>query len=206
MSRRGCLMVHLVSFQAVGRDTNRTLDYKEPWQAARPAHVIPPDTDNTDDMDLIKINIPDPKARPLPTPHLPVKDKALPATPSVTPPEADEVDNIVISDSDFVASAQKPLMRRQLAPIHDDPSSLPEVPPEYTPGPTENTTTFDTLRLHRIFGCRRFKNQNHITAASKNAELIKCGEMPSTIGDFVTINKPNKGKPLTKHRKFPKIP
>jgi hypothetical protein len=26
--------------------------------------------------------------------------------------------------------------------------------------------------------------------------------MPSTIGDFVTINNPNKGKTLTKHRRF----
>jgi hypothetical protein len=193
---------NLVSFQAVGRSTNRKLDYREPKQTACPVHIVPPDEDDAADLELIKINIPDPKARPLPTPASPEPVDVPITPPPPSPEEVPQDDSIVISDSDFVASAQQPLTKRMLAHIHDDPSSLPEVPPEYTPGPTENTTTFDQLRLHRIFGCRRFKNQNHITAASKNAELIKCGEMPSTIGDFVTINNPNKGKPLTKHRKF----
>jgi hypothetical protein len=191
---------NLVSFQAVGRGSNRTLDYKEPKQPeaeARTAHIVPPDDDDADALSQIKISIPDPKAWPFPQDDAPLCDSP-PTTPPPDSPVSDK-DNIVISDSDFVASAQQPLTKRMLAHIHEDPSSLPEVPPEYTPGPTENTTTFDPLRLHRIFGCRRFKNQTHITAASKNAELIKCGEMPSTIGDFVTIYNPNKGKTLTKH-------
>jgi hypothetical protein len=60
-----------------------------------------------------------------------------------------------------------------LAAIHNDVTKIPSIPPSYTPAPTENTTTFDSLHLHRIFGCRRFKNQLHITSASQNAELIK---------------------------------
>lgn len=99
-------------------------------------------------------------------------------------------------------SAAKPLTKRMLHTIHEDITCLPEVPPSYTPGPAKNTTSFDSLRLHRIFGCRRFKNQLHITTASKNAQLIRCGEMPSTIGDFTTINNPPKGKKLTQRRRF----
>jgi hypothetical protein len=178
---------NLVSYKSLGHSHTKALDYKEPRvPTARPAHIIPPD----DDWTQIKINIPDPKARsppapsPSPTPPPSPPPQATPSTPD---------DSIVISDSDLVDSAKKTLTKRMIAQIHDDLSSLPEVPPEYTPGPSEHTTTFDSLRLHCIFRCRRFKNQNHITAASKNAELLKCGEMPSTIGDFVTINNPNKG-------------
>jgi hypothetical protein len=187
---------NLVSYKSLGHSHTKALDYKEPrFPSARPAHIIPPD----DDWTQIKITIPDPKARSLPATSPP---SAPPPSPSPPAPTSTPDDAIVISDSDLVDSAKKPLTKRMIAQIHDDPSSLPEIPPEYTSGPSENTTTFDSLRLHRIFGCRRFKNQNHTTAASKNAELLKCGEMPSTIGDFVTINNPNKGKPLTKHRKF----
>ena len=39
-------------------------------------------------------------------------------------------------------------------------------------------------------------------AASKNATLIRCGERPTTIGDYTTINSPSHGKPIQKHRKF----
>jgi transposase InsO family protein len=76
------------------------------------------------------------------------------------------------------------------------------VPPAHTPGPAEHRTTFDSLKLHRIFGCRRFKNQNHLIAASSNAQLIKSGELPPTLGDFATINSPAKGKPLLQPRKY----
>jgi hypothetical protein len=53
-----------------------------------------------------------------------------------------------------------------------------------------------------VFGNRNFKNQLHITAASKNAQLIRCGERPSSIGDYTTINNPPRGKPIKKRRKF----
>jgi transposase InsO family protein len=32
--------------------------------------------------------------------------------------------------------------------------------------------------------------------------MVKGGELPVSLGDFTTINKPNKGKPITKHRKY----
>jgi hypothetical protein len=120
---------NLVSFQAVG-------DYKEPKQlAARPAHIVPPeDDDDADALSQIKITIPDPKARPFPQDTTPPHNHP-PTTPYPKSQVPDE-DNLVISDSDFVASAQQPLTKRMLTHIHDDPSSLPEVPPEYTPGPT----------------------------------------------------------------------
>ena len=51
-------------------------------------------------------------------------------------------------------------------------------------------------------GCRYFRNQQHLIAATANAKLIKSGELPATLGDYATMNKPNKGKTLTKSRKY----
>jgi hypothetical protein len=179
---------NIVSYKSIGRQLNVKLDYKEPkYPQARPAHLIPDD----EDLQHVTFHVPDPKARKLPP---------VPSTPSVPDPDPD--DSIIISDDELTQSATKPLTKRMLAAIHDDVSKIPSVPPAYTPAPAENSTKFDSLHLHRIFGCRKFKNQTHITAASKNAELIRCGEMPSTIGDYTTINNPAKGKPLTKRRKY----
>jgi hypothetical protein len=179
---------NIVSYKSIGRNSKVKLDYKQPkYPQARAAHIIP-----DDDHQYVTFHVPDPKARPLPT--------SKPSTPP--PPVSDPDDTIVVTDDALTQSASKPLTKRMLAAIHDDVSKIPNVPPAYTPAPTENTTTFDSLHLHRIFGCRRFKNQTHITAASQNATLIRCGEMPSTIGDYTTINNPAKGKPLTKRRKY----
>jgi transposase InsO family protein len=183
---------NIVSFKAIGRSPCKRVDYKEPKhpQARPAAHLIP-----NDDLHHISFHIPDPKARKLPPPK--------PSAPTPTPlPDSSDHDSTVVSDEDLTASASKPLTKRMLATIHEDPSNFQPVPPQYTPAPSENTTKFDSLRLHRIFGCRRFKNQLHITSASLNAELIRCGEMPTTIGDYTTINNPPKGKPLKKRRKY----
>ena len=117
-------------------------------------------------------------------------------------PDTNSPHQTTLSDDELIQSSNAPLPKRTLQSIHHDVSKIPEVPPVYTPGPAEKRTLFDSLQLHRIFGCRKFRNQRHIIAASKNASLIKAGEMPKTLGDFTTINNPNKGKPLTRRRKY----
>ena len=56
------------------------------------------------------------------------------------------------------------------------------------------STTFDTLKLHKIFGCRRFRNQQHLAHSSANAKLISTGKLPVNLGSFVTIINPPAGK------------
>lgn len=138
---------------------------------------------------------------------VPKAGKIAPPQTSSPPPPSTSHDSPnselnVITDDELIESAEKPLTKRMLRAIHDDISNLPEVPPSYTPGPAENTTAFDSLRVYRMFGCTKFKNQSHLTAASKNATLIRCSERPSTIGDYTTINNPPRGKPIKKRRKF----
>jgi hypothetical protein len=76
------------------------------------------------------------------------------------------------------------------------------VPSSATPSAVEHRTEFDPLKLHRIFGCRRFRNLKHVTAASQNATLLSTGELPATIGDYATINNPPHGKPLRTRRRY----
>jgi hypothetical protein len=45
-----------------------------------------------------------------------------------------------------------PLTDRLLHKLHDDIANLPPVPPNATPAPCENRTSFDSLALHNIFG------------------------------------------------------
>jgi hypothetical protein len=186
----------LLNFKAIGRDPSEPLSYAEPrfsdpaFDSARPAHIIEPDPDDDVDHSSITYSIPTPKTTPTPIS-------------TTTPPQSCPSSPQSILDLDAQeTSAKTPLSQRILHAIHADPSALPPIPPSYTPGACENRTTFDALKLHKIFGCRRFRTQTHLIAASKNASLLAGGELPSTIGDFASITMPNRGKPITKRRRF----
>ncbi|KAL7549847.1 hypothetical protein ACHAWF_013106, partial [Thalassiosira exigua] len=117
-----------------------------------------------------------------------------PATPTTPSPTIDE--------AALLQSAAKPISTRQLAKLHADPQSLPDVRPCNTPAACESRTKFETLKLHRIFGCRKFKNYKHLTSASANGTLLHSGELPPSLGDFATIANPPRGKPIKKHRRY----
>eukprot|EP00956_Cyclotella_meneghiniana_P026201 scaffold56081_cov49-Cyclotella_meneghiniana.AAC.1 len=192
---------NVLSYKSIGRSSDK-IDYAEPRvyptpqprPVARPAHLIPPDNE----MARVTFNVPTPKSGPPPPSSQPPTPS--PPTPESSPPDTSTV--VPISDDELITASSAPLSTKTLASLHPDPSNLPPVPPASTPGPAEARTTFDPLKLHRIFGCRRFLNQQHVIAASANAKLTKQGELPVTLGDFSTMNKPNKGKPLTKHRHY----
>ena len=58
--------------------------------------------------------------------------------------------------------------------VHRYSINLHPIPSSSTLSPCENRTYFESLNLHRIFGCRKFCNKNHITAAT-NASLVNSG-------------------------------
>ena len=95
----------------------------------------------------------------------------------------------------------EPLSLHTLTIVHKDASNLYPIPPSSTPAPCDNRTKFELLNLHRIFRCRQFRNQKHLTAAT-NASLVNSGLLPSNIGFFVTIVNQAKGKPIKKRRQF----
>jgi hypothetical protein len=183
---------NILDFQSIGPSHSSGLDYAEPREypkpKARPATLIPPDTDTLDHLS-VSFNIPTPKSgSPPPKPPSPPVPSPTPSPEHPRPPSPTSV----ITDEELISASSKPLSAKVLTSLHKDPSNLPPVPTAHTPGPAE----------HRIFGSRRFKNQNHLIAASSNAQLIKSGELPPTLGDFATINNPAKGKPLSQPRKY----
>jgi hypothetical protein len=193
---------NILDYQSLGASNTDRIDYAEPRiypkPCARPATIIPPDPDDIDHA-TVKFNVPTPKSGSTP----PKPPTPLPTTSPPTPESSvSEEPAMVISDEELVKSSAEPISNKVLTSLHSDPTNLPPVPPSQTPGPAESRTVFDSLKLHRIFGCRRFKNQKHVIAASSNATLLKCGELPPTLGDFATINKPDKGKPLTQPCKY----
>ena len=89
-----------------------------------------------------------------------------------------------------------------LSTVHELPAELPDVRPCNVPEPCESRVDFDNLKLHRIFGCRHFRNQQQVTVESANPELIHSGELPPTLGAFVTITNPPRCKSLRKRHKI----
>ena len=191
---------NLLSYKSLGRSYNGHIDYVEPRTpqdvskpSSRPSttveppstsvHIIPSDDDSTFETPTAD------DVTPTPSPS------DVMASPP--PPESESP----ITDDELAANTAAPLTSRTLKTIHHDPTSLPAVPPAYTAAPCESRTTFDTLAIHKIFGCRRFRNQCHVTDAS-NAKLIHTGELPATLGSFATIPNPPRGKPLKKRRRF----
>ena len=75
------------------------------------------------------------------------------------------------SDAILHKNLVEPLYIRTLRLFHKYSNNLPPIPPSSTPAPCENRTQFEFLNIHRIFGCRKFRNKKHLTAAT-DASLV----------------------------------
>jgi hypothetical protein len=184
---------NFISYEPIGcSQPNITIDYCKPRNyvppAARPAAHL-----------SVHYSVPTPKCVRVAAPIL---RSPIPTSTPIDDAATEPTDTFKISDKELIASTRLPLSPRLLRAIHSDPATLPPVPPYATPAAAGSRTTFDSLKLHRKFGCRRFRNQEHITSASSNAKLINTGVFPSTIGDFATITNPPRGKPIKKRRHF----
>ena len=105
------------------------------------------------------------------------------------------------SDETLHKNSVESLSTRTINIVHNDATNIPPVPPSSTPAPCKNMTKFESLNLHRIFGCRQFRNQKQLTAAI-NAIIVNSSLLLSTIGSFSTIANIPKVKPITKRRKY----
>ena len=166
-------------------------------------HIIEPDSDDGVDY-LLTYHVPTPKQatpslRPTrqPTPQAPIQQ------PTTDPPlEEDSPDSTTISEAELLQNTSTLLSQTMLNKLHSIPTDIPEVRPRNTPAACENRTTFDTLKLHKIFGCRRFCNQQHLAQSSANAKLISTDELPANLGSFATITNPPAGKLSCRRRKY----
>ena len=193
------LYENLVSCQSLGSYYNVPIDYIEPKAPSSKTMETPSGRSST--------------ITPEPThqlPHIiPSDDESITSQTSLAPSfQSDNQPQPLINikssdpnDSLLHKNSLEPLSLRTLKLIHKDTSNLPPIPPSSTPAPCENRTQFNSLNLHRIFGCRQFRNQKHLTAAT-NASLVNSGLLTSIIGSFATIANPDKRKPINKQRQF----
>jgi hypothetical protein len=148
----GSHLLFPTDYQSIGPSQTSGLDYAEPREypkpKARPATLIPPDTDTLDHLS-VSFNIPTPKSGS-PPPKQPSPSVQSPP-PSPEPPRPPSPTS-VITDDELISASSKPISSKVLTSLHKDPSNLPPEPPAHTPGPAEHRTTFDSLKLHRIFG------------------------------------------------------
>ena len=63
---------------------------------------------------------------------------------------------------------------------------MPDIRPCETASLSDTRQSFDPLNLHRLFGCRHFRNPKHTTSAANNTTLIDTRKPPTTLGAFTT--------------------
>ena len=184
---------NFISYEPIGRsDPHVSIDYCEPRH-------YPPPTARLAAHLSVEYSIPTPKCVRVAVPTTP---QPIPASLPIEDPATVPTDTIKIFNKELLAFTKLCLSPRLIKALHLYPDNLPPVPPYATPAAAESRTSFDSLKLHRIFGCLRFCNQEHVTSASSNAKLINTGEFPSTIGNFATITNPAWGKSIKKHCRF----
>ena len=84
--------------------------------------------------------------------------------------------------------------------FHHPASILPAVRPCNTANASDTKTHWSAEEIHRIMGCRKFRNYKHILNVSRDGEWIDGGEFPPSLGSFATIPKAKRGKPLNRSR------
>ena len=83
-----------------------------------------------------------------------------------------------------------------IAHLHHPDTTPPPVRPCDTPNPSDTKSTWTAEELHRITGCRRFRNYRHLIQSTKDGSFVDNGEFPASIGAYATIPKAARGKPI----------
>ena len=150
-----------------------------------------------------------PEPKPLSTHTIPSDEDSIssqaPLPPSIEidclPHPSTKVKPTEPSDAKLQKNSIKPLSIRTLNMVHRDATNLLPIPPSLTPAPCDNLTQFESLDLHRIFGCKQSRNQKYLTAET-NASLVNSDLLPITISSFANISNTTKVNPIKKRRQY----
>jgi hypothetical protein len=80
--------------------------------------------------------------------------------------------------------------------LHHSDKPPPSICPCDTPNASDSKHHFTAEELHRLTGCRRFRNYRHLIHTSRDGEFLDNGEFPLSLGAYTTIPKSPRGKPL----------
>ena len=81
-----------------------------------------------------------------------------------------------------------------IATLHHSGTSPPAIRPCDTPNASDTKHHFTAEELHRLTGCRRFRNYRHLIHTSKDGHFLNNGEFPVSLGAYTTIPKAPRGK------------
>ncbi len=113
----------------------------------------------------------------------------------------------VTSSADLLVDSAPPLTLLSALPpekivehFHYPGSPLPAVRPCDTANASDTKTHWSSEELHRIMGCRKFRNYKQILHVSRDGEWVDGGEFHPSLGFFATIPKAKRGKLLDRSR------
>ena len=194
-----------LSYSAVGRAcTMSALDYVQPIQShgAAATASVPSPTPVLVEDDVVEDDVegsdpPDddsditPDLLPTYASHWPKKPPPTPSPTAQNPvsahhPNRSSLPLECMSDEDIVAA------------LHHPNTRLPPVRPCDTPNSSETKSTYTPEELHRLTGCRRFRNYQHIISGTKDGTLLNTGEFPLSLGTYATIPKAPRGKAVNR--------
>jgi len=80
--------------------------------------------------------------------------------------------------------------------LHHPNTSLLDIRPCDTANASDTKVHWTSEEIHRIMGCRKFRNYKHILDVSKDGAWMDVGEFPMSLGSYATIPKAKRGLPL----------
>ncbi len=196
-----------LSYSAIGRAcTMSALDYVQPipspHSAATTASSPPPppilveDDGDADDSANDEADVP-PELLPTYASHWPKKPPTPPSpSPVATPHNSLSVPNPTRSIPPLKLECMSD--EEIVAELHHPNTRLPPVRPCDTPNSSETKTIYTPEELHRLTGCRRFRNYEHIISGTKDSALLNTGEFPLSLGTYATIPKAPRGKEVNR--------
>jgi hypothetical protein len=133
----------------------------------------------------------------------PALPSSLPPAPAVEAP-APALEDTVSTDADDVASPSRLLSMMTCEEIakllHHDGDLFPPVRPCDTANGSDKKTHWTAEELHRVMGCRKFRNYKQLLQVSLDGEWVDGGEFPPSLGSYATIPKATRGGALDRTR------
>ena len=80
--------------------------------------------------------------------------------------------------------------------LHHPNSRPPPIRPCDTPNSSKTKRTYTLEELHRLTGCRCFRNYQHPIFSTKDGTLLNTGKFPLSLGTYATIPKTPSGKAI----------
>ncbi len=119
---------------------------------------------------------------------------------TVSTPDSHDNNSTPPADTTKVQSAPKELdcmsESEIQAYLHHPESRFPPIRPCDTLNASDSKTVFTPEELHRLTGCRWFRNYQHIISTSNGGILCNTGKFPLSLGAYATIPKAARGKPI----------